>query len=645
MSDQIAHRGPDDSGLWVDDAGVAFAFRRLSINDVSLSGHQPMFSVDGRYVVMMNGEIYNFAQMKMVIESVTSSASRWRGHSDTEVLVEAISLWGLEAAVSRLNGMFALVVWDRWERVLWLARDRIGKKPLHYGWIGGSFVFGSELKALWSYPGFNFSVCRAALSQFLQIGYVPSPRTIFRETAKLEPGHLLRLDYQAAQRRETPESKPYWDLATVARQGLDDQLAGRTADVEELEALVQNAVALRMVADVPIGTFLSGGIDSSLVTALAAAHSSSALNSFSIGFDAAEWNEAWHARSVAAQIGTQHTEMYINAEDAVGVFGDLTAICDEPFADPSIIPTILLSRLARRSVTVVLSGDGGDELFGGYQRYAIVSQWLSRRKIIPPFARPLARKFLANLATPACRAWGASRLERRLDLLGSLLDTEQPEVFNEAMMSQVINPAPLLASHDLQHPPLRAEAYRLGRSTALDRMMFMDTQSFLIDDILTKVDRASMANSLEVRCPLLDYRVIEMSWRFPAAAKMVGTAGKLPLREILYRHVPRAIVDRPKMGFGAPVDLWLRGGMRDWAEDLMSRPALAQHGLLDVEACRRRWVSFGVRDGVWDGAIWNLLMFQAWYQRMASVPRAAGMTKTACLEARFSPQASHSSIR
>ncbi len=623
MSDKIAHRGPDDSGAWIDPAGLALGFRRLSIVDVSASGHQPMLSADGRYVIVVNGEIYNFAELRTQV-SAAAGVTRWRGHSDTEVLAEGISVWGVEAAVSRANGMFALAAWDRQDRVLWLARDRIGKKPLHYGWVGGSFVFGSELKALWPYPGFDFSVCPDALASFLQLGYVPAPRTIFRAVAKLEPGHILRLDARAASQRDTPAPKPYWTLATVAKSGLEDQRTGRTATTEELEALLRNAVALRMVADVPVGAFLSGGIDSSLVTAVMAAQTPAAVCSFAIGFGADKWNEARHARAVATHLGTHHTEMYVNSAEAMAVIDDVAAIYDEPFADASMIPTTLVSRLARQSVTVALSGDGGDELFGGYRRYGLVQQWLARRAAIPSFALPVAQKLLANVAEPAARAWGSLRFQRHLGLLGPLLDPGQPESFNEAMMSQVIDPASLMAHRGAPCHPLLGEAYRLGQSTTLDRLTFMDTKSYLVDDILAKVDRASMSTSLEVRCPLLDHRVIEMSWRFPSAAKLAGGAGKLPLRDILYRYVPRALVDRPKMGFGAPVQLWLRDGMRDWAEALMSRQALGQHGLLNVEACRRLWEAFTVRGRGWNNAIWNVLMFQAWHARMSAVSGASG---------------------
>jgi asparagine synthase (glutamine-hydrolysing) len=618
MRDQIAHRGPDEASFWLDPAGVAFGFRRLSIIDLSAGGHQPALSADGRYAVMLNGEIYNFSELKADIESVRGTIA-WRGHSDTEVLVEAIALWGMEDAVRRANGMFAVAAWDRRDRVLWLARDRIGKKPLHYGWAGRSFVFASELKALFPHPSFDYSIAPDALADFLQLGYVPAPRTIFRAIDKLPPGHILKLDHRAAARRDVPASRPYWDLRTVAMNGLDAQLAGRTVASEELEALLADAVAKRMVADVPVGTFLSGGIDSSLITAMMTQTQSKPIRSFAVGYRAADYDEARHARAVAAHLGTCHAEMYIDSADASSAIGAMISVCDEPFADPSMIPTMLLSRLARQSVTVALSGDGGDELFGGYQRYSIIRRLLSLRGVLPGFARSLAQSFQAGIGTAAACRWGSAQAQRRIALLGQLLDTEQPERFNEAMLSRAVDPTMLLSRPDAPRHPLMAPEYRLSRSTILDRLLFSDSKSYLVDDILAKVDRASMAAGLEVRCPLLDYRIIEMSWRFPAASKMSGRTGKLPLREILYRHMPRSLVDRPKMGFGAPVEVWLQADMRDWAEALLTPEALGRHGLLNVAACRRLWLDFTARNRGWNGAIWHILMFQAWHARIAGV--------------------------
>lgn len=615
MSDRLIHRGPDDSGSWTDPAGVALGFRRLSIIDLSPAGHQPMLSADGRYAVVMNGEIYNFQDIRAEIEQARGPVA-WRGHSDTEVLVEAIALWGVEAAVGRANGMFALGIWDREARTLSLARDRIGKKPLYYGWAGESLLFGSELKALREHPQFDDAISSAALGDFLQLGYVPGEPTIFSAIRKLPGGTILRLAADAAP-GTLPRPVPYWSLREVAEAGLEAQAAGRVPREGELEALLRDAVARRMVADVPVGAFLSGGIDSSLVTAMMAEAGGEQVRSFSIGFGVAEWNEAEHARNVATQIGTRHEELYVSAADLVAVVEDLPGILDEPFADDSMIPTTLLCRLARRQVTVALSGDGGDELFAGYARYAAVDQWLSRRNTLPRFGRALASGLANGLAGPAGRLSGV-RMQRRLLLLGSLLDHGDADRVHEMLVSQTLRPGALLAAGGEAGRPLTDGTFNLGRSNAIDRMTFTDMSSYLIDDILAKVDRASMSTSLEVRCPLLDYRVIEMSWRFPAAVKCQDGTGKQPLREMLYRRVPRALVDRPKMGFGAPVEVWLTHELRDWAEALMSREALGRHGLLNVEACRTLWEDFTQRGRGWNRVIWNILMFQAWHNALAA---------------------------
>ena len=621
MRDSLVHRGPDDFGTWLDPAGgVAFGFRRLSIVDLSAAGHQPMLSADGRYAIMLNGEVYNAAEIRAEIEA-SCGPHAWRGHCDTEVLVEAIATWGVEAAVQRVNGMFAIAVWDRRDRVLWLVRDRIGKKPLYLGWAGGSFVFGSELKALWPHPGFDYQVSAEALRGFLQLGYVLGPRSIFAGISKLPPGHILRLDERAAAARQTPPSTAYWRLIDAAHAGLDAQASGRPADEEELEALLDDAVARRMIADVPVGAFLSGGIDSSLITAIMTRHATSPMHTFAIGFAPAEWDEAGHARAVAAHLGTVHEESYVTPEAALSVLTDVGRICDEPLADHSIVPTTLLSRLARRSVSVALSGDGGDELFLGYRRYAAAEAWLARRAALPASMRPLAGCMAAGLAQALPGRFVGERVERRLFLLSHLLMDKSPERFGELILSQTFDPGPLLARPDSSGLTIGHSARSLDRSGPVDRMAFMDTQSFLVDDILAKVDRASMSASLEVRCPLLDYRVVELSWRFPAAAKHRQGTGKRPLRALLHRRVPPALVDRPKMGFGAPVHLWLRHELRDWAEALMTREALARHGLLNVDACRALWEDFAHHGHGWTRVLWNLLIFQAWDAVMASAGR------------------------
>lgn len=585
-----------------------------------------MVSMDGRHVLTMNGELYNADEIRAEIEAV-SGAVGWRGHSDTEVFVEAVALWGLEPTLQRANGMFALAVWDRSERTLQLARDRMGKKPLYYGWAGRAFVFGSELKALWPHPDFDFRIDAAALASFLRLGYVLGPQTIFSSISKLPGGHVLHLDRTAAVRQASAAPTSYWSLKTAAGSGLDAQELGPPGTTDELDALLLDAVALRMSADVPVGVFLSGGIDSSLVAALMVAQSPGSVRSFSIGFDVPAWDESRYARTVADHLGTQHQESWVSSEDVLDAMGDLAATYDEPLADDSMVPTMLLCRAARRGITVALSGDGGDELFAGYDRYRDAGRWLARRRATPNAVRLLAGEVAAHVVRPLARTLGWNRVDRRLQLLGELLKDGRAEQFNAAIMSYTLDPGRLLRHAVPVGNPLAAPAYSLGRSTDIDRLTFMDTMSFLTDDILAKVDRASMAASLEVRCPLLDYRIVEMSWRFPTSAKAHGTVSKLPLRKILRRHVPQAIVDRPKMGFNAPVKIWLHGALRDWAESLLSRDALGRHGLLDVDACRSMWEDFAVHGRGWTPVIWSVLMFQAWHVSMTRAATSLRLTR------------------
>ena len=622
MRDRLFHRGPDDAGHWYDpDNGLAFGFRRLSIIDLSPAGHQPMHSTDGRFVVMMNGEIYNAGEMRADIED-RGGRRVWQGHSDTEVLVEAIAIWGVTAAIQRANGMFALAVWDRPGLVLSLVRDRIGKKPMYYGWAGRSFLFGSELKALQAYPGFVDHICPRALGGFLQLGYVVGERTIFSAISKLPGGHVLHLDANGVANRLTPTPERYWDLRAVALTGLDAQASGKATCQDEFEGLVQDAVARRMVADVPVGSFLSGGIDSSLVTAVMAQHLNRPVHSFAIGFQEPKWDEAPYARAVATHLGTHHKEAYVGENDILELVRDVVQNCDEPMADDSIIPTTMLCRLARRDVTVAISGDGGDELFGGYARYAAIDAWLARAGRLPTPVRRAVGVISGRLAGPV--GWGGfSRGARRLQLLGTLMSSGDADEVHRTIVSQTRDPNALLAQPiDLPHP-LDQPAYQLGCSTSVDRMCFMDSATYLTDDILTKVDRASMSTSLEVRCPLLDYRVIELSWRFRPEEKYHLGIGKRPLRTMLERYVPRSLTDRPKRGFGAPVEVWLRHELRDWAEDLMSVEALGRHALLNVQACRRLWTDFLERGHSLNRVIWNLLMFQAWHQAQRMPPAVA----------------------
>jgi asparagine synthase (glutamine-hydrolysing) len=624
MRDRIIHRGPDDAGTWLDTpAGLAFGFRRLSIMDLSPAGHQPMLSACGRYAIIFNGEIYNFGEIRAELEAVRGGPHPWRGHSDTEILLEAVAQWGFEAALGRANGMFAIALWDRAERVLWLGRDRIGKKPLYYGWAGDAFLFGSELKALRAHPRFDAAISAAAVNDFMQLGYTLGGRTIFTAIRRLPQGHALRLTEREVAERGLPAPRCFWDLRAVALAGLEAQARGEAPSLEEIEALLRDAVARRMVADVPVGAFLSGGIDSSLVTAEMAAVAPGQVRSFSIGFDVPGYDEARYAKPIAAHLRTRHDEKYLSKSDILAAALEIPRLFDEPFADDSAIPTFLLCRMAREHVTVALSGDGGDEFFGGYfQRYAGAMKMLGYAGMLPGPLRSLGA-LLSDQLAPLAGGIAGNRQARRMRLLARLLSAPGAASFNAALMSPILDAQTLLAGHRPQAHPLEDAAFDLGRSGALDRMTFMDQGSFLVDDILAKVDRASMAVSLEVRAPLLDYRMLELSWRVPADAKLRDGQGKLPLRDILYRHVPREMVDRPKQGFGAPVEAWLLSELRDWAEALMSREALGAHGLFDVDACRKLWESYADKGRGWDRAIWNLVMFQAWHAALGAEERGA----------------------
>lgn len=626
MASTLAHRGPDGGGTWVDEgAGVCLGFRRLAIIDPSSQGDQPMTSGSGRYVVVFNGEIYNFGDLKLELEQ---RGHRFRGHSDTEVMLAAFDQWGFEDALERLNGMFGFALWDRLEQSLRLCRDRLGEKPLYYGMVGQSFVFGSELKALRQHPLFRADIDRDALSLFLRHNYVPAPYSIYRGISKLQPGSCVTVDQHG---RVSPAT-PYWSLSNVARDGTASSPDGGDVEwVESLDRLLSDAVRMRMIADVPLGAFLSGGIDSSTIVALMQAHSSQPVRTFSIGFEDEEFNEARHAKVVANHLGTNHTELYITPDEARDVIPSLPAIYDEPFADSSQIPTFLVSKLARGHVTVALSGDGGDELFGGYTRYL---QGRSIWRAVSWLPGPVRRKG-ADIATSIPPDRWASLLGRlqpvlpgslrirnpadKLDKFASILRSQGADDVYRGLVSHWDDPTAVVL--DAVEPPtaLTDPTRRPSLARFSDRMMYLDTLSYLPDDILTKVDRASMAVSLEARVPFLDHRVVEFAWRVPFALKIRGGQGKWLLRQVLHRYVPPALVDRPKMGFGVPVAAWLRGPLRDWAEDLLATDRLEREGFLDPVPIRAKWVEHVSGRQDWQYHLWDVLMFQAWLREQKSV--------------------------
>lgn len=617
MTDAIYLRGPDDEGAWVDaDGGIALGHRRLSILDLSPLGHQPMESADGRYVLVFNGEIYNFRDLRADLER---HGHGWRGHSDTEIMLAAFCQWGVVEATKRFNGMFAFAVWDRRDHVLHLARDRMGEKPLYYGWVGGTFIFASQLKAVRRFPGFHPTVDREALTSLLRFSYIPDPLCIYEGFRKLPPATLLSLRDPS----DGPEPCRYWFLRDVIERGLDHPFRGSDADaIAEFETLLNKAVGMRMIADVPIGAFLSGGIDSSLIVAMMQKQSAQPVRTFTIGFHEKEHNEADFAKAVAGHLGTHHTELYLSGGDALKVIPQLPTLYDEPFSDHSQIPTFLVSKMAREHVTVALSGDAGDELFGGYERYAFGRRIHGATAWMPPTLRRMAARMLTALSRDSLNGLGPrlpiKRLRRipvgdKMHRLAEVIGDPGLDTLYLNLVSHWKHPAevvvggrePLTAITDTASWP------RLNDFT--HRMMHLDMETYLPGDILAKVDRAAMGVSLEGRIPLLDTDVIEFAWRIPLHMKVRGGRGKWLMRETLYRHVPKSLVDRPKSGFGIPLDAWLRGPLREWAEDLLGEIRLKREGFFQPGPIRRKWEEHisGARD--WHFYLWDVLMFQAWH--------------------------------
>lgn len=631
MSMRLAHRGPDDSGLWVDErVGVALAHRRLSIIDLTPQGHQPMVSHSGRYVIVYNGEIYNYGDIRDTLER-SGRAPCWRGRSDTEVVLAALEAWGLEETLRHLNGMFAFAVWDREERRLVLSRDRFGEKPLYYGFVGRSLVFASELKAFTAFPGWDPQIDRGALELYMQLNHVPGPHSIYRGIHKLRPGTFVTAQWHADNSWHLGEPTVYWsalEVASAARQRVvEDE---RTA-VAELEELLTKAIMMRTVSDVPLGAFLSGGIDSTTVVAIMQAHLGRPVQTFTIGYEDALFNEAEYAKAVGRHLGTEHVEHYVSPQEALEVIPQLPRIYDEPFADASQIPTYLVSALARRHVTVVMSGDGGDELFGGYNRYFIGQLTWRRMRYLPVAVRRLLSGLFA--AIPPAR-WDSLLLRARKALpirslqafsgdrmhkLARALLAAEPRSMYAELISLFNDDTVIIDRKDRLPSPFERIQNWPGEWNEAESMMFLDTISVLCDDFLVKVDRAAMAVSLETRAPLLDPAVFEFAWRLPLHLRISKSQGKIALRQVLYKYVPRALIDRPKQGFGVPISKWLRGPLRDWAENLLDPVRLRQQGLLRVEPVRTKWQQHlnGTHDRQY--YLWNVLMFQEWLDYMADL--------------------------
>lgn len=626
MAQTLIHRGPDGGGFWHNvQAGIHLAHRRLAIVDLSPAGHQPMLSASGRFVLAFNGEIYNHLKLRADLAH-SGQAPTWRGHSDTETLLAGFEAWGIEATLKRSIGMFAMAIWDQANHTLTLTRDRLGEKPLYYGWQGETFLFGSELKALRCHPAFNATIDRNAICLYLRHNAIPAPYSIYSGIAKLSPGCLLTLSPQLP-RTHNPVIQCYWSGAEVAVQGKSTLLtATPEAAVSTLETLLMDAVGQQMMADVPLGAFLSGGVDSSTIVALMQAQSSRPVKTFAIGFHQDLYNEAAHAKAVAQHLGTDHTELYVTPEDSLQLIPNLAHHWDEPFADSSQLPTLLVSKLAKQQVTVSLSGDAGDELFAGYNRYTIAANNWHRLERIP---LPLRRGAAWGITRVSPARWNriATALKGVVPSLGRWVNLGEKlhkgagvltshsiaEVYRgltshwhdpTAIVINGTEPATLLTGH---LPPLHG-------LNEIERMMVLDLLTYLPDDILCKVDRAAMSVSLESRVPFLDHRVVEWAWQLPLSYKLREGQSKWILRQVLYRHVPRTLIERPKMGFGVPIDHWLRGPLRDWAEQLLNESRLRQEGYFNPAPIRQKWAEHLSGQFNWQHPLWDILMFQLWLE-------------------------------
>jgi asparagine synthase (glutamine-hydrolysing) len=618
MNRTLSHRGPDAGAVWIEpESGTVLAHRRLAIIDLTPGGAQPMQSADGRYVIVLNGEIYNYSDIRRELEA---AGRRFRSESDTEVLLEACAVWGVRRACERSIGMFAFALWDRQSRTLSLVRDRLGIKPLYYAVTPTQVLFASQLKALHGVSGWSPSVDSDAVVGYLRLGYIAQPHTIYREAAKLPPGHILTLSGGKA-----PQLTCFWDAREIARAGVRqaEVPTDEHEAIERLDGLLRDAVRLRMVADVPLGAFLSGGIDSSTVVALMQAQSERPVKTFSIGFREAGYDEAAHARCVAEHLGSEHTELYVEPDRARDVIPRLPDWFDEPFADPSQIPTYLVSEMTRRHVTVALSGDGGDELFAGYDRYFWAQRLMLVLHNVPAPLRRASRAALRALSPTAWNrvfgvvppSWRPDLPGDRLHRLAAILDHSEADAIYRRLVSMWERPQEIAAGGSEPRGPLWDETLARDFPDLLSRMQFIDLVTYLPEDILTKVDRATMAVGLEGRVPLLDHRVVAFAWTLSAALKVRHGKSKWPLRRVLDRYVPQSLVDRRKMGFGVPIGVWIRGPLRDWAETLLAPPRLAAAGLLRPEPIREAWREHleGTRN--WQYPLWTVLMFQAWQEK------------------------------
>tara|TARA_Y100001937_G_scaffold72490_1_gene98619 strand:+ start:6412 stop:8331 length:1920 start_codon:yes stop_codon:yes gene_type:complete len=615
MADAITQRGPDSAGYWLSKDGyVGLAHRRLAIVDLSDAGHQPMASVSGRYTLAYNGEIYNHLALRQELEQI--SARQWRGHSDTETLLAAIELWGLKLTLQKATGMFALALWDDQTQTLQLARDRFGEKPLYYGWQQGNFLFGSQLNALRAHKAFAPAINRSAITLLLRYNYIPAPYSIYQDVYKILPGSILTLDVRQQLTTET-----YWSASAAMAEGIAEiSTAPESQLLIELEQTLKRAVSQQMMADVPLGAFLSGGVDSSLIVALMQAQSTTPVKTFSIGFDDPRFNEATYAKAVARHLGTEHTELYVSAEDALAVVPKLAEIYDEPFSDSSQIPTYLVSHMAKQHVTVSLSGDAGDELFCGYNRYILTGKLWHKINRIPVVLRKVLAKALIwvpvkvwnNLSVAIPARWRLNNLGDKLHKAASVLSCTSAGQLYLGLVSHWQDPEQVVIG---AAEPKAMLADQASFSDPILQMMAQDTLSYLPDDILVKVDRAAMAVSLETRVPFLDHKVFEHAWRLPLSVKIRNGQSKWCLRKILYKYVPKKMIERPKMGFSMPLDVWLRGPLKGWAEALLEDNRLRDEGFFNADIIREMWQEHLSGKRNWQYHLWDVLMFQSWYEK------------------------------
>lgn len=627
MGDAIRHRGPDGEGVWMDiKQGIGLVHRRLAILDLSPAGNQPMLSHSGRYLIVFNGEIYNHLEIRKKLAQ-HGMVPEWRGQSDTETLLAAIELWGLKEALCQSMGMFSIALWDRKLNTLTLARDRLGEKPLYYGYQDGKLLFGSELKALKTHSAFNAEIDRNALTYFLRYSCVPSPLSIYSGMFKIVPGTLIEFTLESIKKQELPKPIIFWSLMSVAANGVVDPFTGTDNQaINCLESVLNQAIEIQQLADVPLGAFLSGGVDSSTVVALMQAQSSRPVKTFTIGFNEQAYNEAEQAKAISRHLGTEHVELYVTALEARKVIPLLPQLYDEPFGDSSQIPTFLLAKLAKEHVKVSLSGDAGDELFGGYNRYVLARTLWEKLSYLPLSVR---RTMGVLIGTISPKSWNSlyGALQQflpqfaqitqpgdKMQKLAEIISASGPEDIYQRLLSNWNDPTGLVVNTNM--PRVALEGWQTWSSDFdfEQNMMTSDMLGYLPDDILVKVDRAAMGVSLETRLPLLDPKVVEFAWRIPMHMKIRQGQGKWILRQVLYRYVPKELIERPKMGFSVPIDSWLRGPLRDWAEDLLNEKRLLQEGFFHPKQIRDKWEEHLSGKRNWQKHLWNVLMFQSWLE-------------------------------